>query len=105
MTQSIRIAILFALSPVALAQPARAEDAATEAPQVHHRPDSRNRRKNKQSTTIGPSRRLTGALGSLKTRCAILHQVFNQDYQNSMATNFKDVSKYLPLVAYQSNRV
>ena len=108
MTQSIRFAILLALCPIAFAKPAGAEDAAADAPQdqaqetphvtvvgIRESDDYRV----KTTDSLGP-------LGSQKLLDVPYSVgVLTEDLiQNSMATNFKDVSKYLPLVAYQEQQ-
>jgi iron complex outermembrane receptor protein len=107
-TQSIRFAILFALSPFALAQAASAEEAAVaDTPQTQPGVP--------RVTVIGnrdtedyrvESVDSLGPLGSLKILDAPYSiGVLSEDLlNNSMATNFKDVSKYLPLVAYQEQQ-
>jgi iron complex outermembrane receptor protein len=104
----MRFAILLALSPFACAQFARAEDAATDAPPaqgtttphvtVFGTKESEDYRV-ESVDSLGP-------LGSLKILDAPYSiGVLPQELiQNSMATNFKDVSKYLPLVAYQEQQ-
>jgi iron complex outermembrane recepter protein len=107
MTQPIRFAILFALSPCVLAQGAYAEEAAAETPQtqpglprvtVVGTRDTEDYRV-ESVDSLGP-------LGSLKILDAPYSiGVLSEDLiNNSMATNFKDVSKYLPLVAYQEQQ-
>jgi len=108
MTQSIRFAMLLALCPIAFAKPAGAEDAAADAPQdqaqetphvtvvgIRESDDYRV----KTTDSLGP-------LGSQKLLDVPYSVgVLTEDLiQNSMATNFKDVSKYLPLVAYQEQQ-
>jgi iron complex outermembrane receptor protein len=108
MTQSMRFAILLALSPFACVNPASAEDAATDAPpsQAQATP---------HVTVVGikesddyrvQSTDSLGPLGSQKLLDVPYSVgVLTEDLiQNSMATNFKDVSKYLPLVAYQEQQ-
>ena len=106
MSQSIRFAILFALSPIAFIQAARAEEAAVAdatQPGLPH------------VTVVGSkdtgdyrveSVDSLGPLGSLKLLDAPYSiGVLPEDViKNSMAVNFKDVSKYLPLVAYQEQQ-
>jgi iron complex outermembrane receptor protein len=112
MTQSIRFAILFALSPFAFAQSAgaadTAADATADAPQA---PASALPRVTVVGTKQSDDYRAEsvdslGPLGSLKILDAPYSiGVLNEDLlKNSMATNFKDVSKYLPLVAYQEQQ-
>lgn len=104
MTQSIRFAILLALSPIAFAG---AEDAATDAP-----PDQAQA---PHVTVIGIKEsddyrvKTTDSLGPLGSQDLLNVPysvgVLTEDLiQNSMATNFKDISKYLPLVAYQEQQ-
>ncbi len=106
MSQSIRFAILLALSSIACAKPAGAEDAATDASPDQVTP---------HVTVVGVKEsddyrvKSTASLGPLGSQ-ELLNVpysvgVLTQDLiQNSMATNFKDVSKYLPLVAYQEQQ-
>jgi iron complex outermembrane receptor protein len=108
MPQSMRFAILLALSPFACAQLAGAEDAASDAPQtqgtttphvtVFGAKESEDYRA-ESVDSLGP-------LGSLKILDApyTIGVLPQELIQNSMATNFKDVSKYLPLVAYQEQQ-
>jgi iron complex outermembrane receptor protein len=108
MTQSIRFAILLALCPFAFVTPAPAEDAATDA-----QPDQAQA--TPHVTVVGikesddyrvQSTDSLGPLGSQKLLDVPYSVgVLTEDLiQNSMATNFKDVSKYLPLVAYQEQQ-
>src|SRR5258708_1243199 len=108
MSQSIRFATLLALSPFAFAQLAGAEDAATEAPQspgtgLPHVAVLGTKESNDYRAESVDS---LGPLGSLKILDAPYSiGVLPQELiQNSMASNFKDVSKYLPLVAYQEQQ-
>jgi iron complex outermembrane receptor protein len=95
MAQSIRFAMLLALSPIAFAELAGAEDAATDAPQaqapaIPHVTVLGNKESDDyrvQSTdSLGP-------LGSLKILDApySIGVLPEELIQNSMATNFKDV--------------
>jgi iron complex outermembrane receptor protein len=108
MTQSIRFAILLALSPCAFVNPAGAEDAATDAAPAQAQATP-------HVTVVGikesddyrvQSTDSLGPLGSQKLLDVPYSVgVLTEDLiQNSMATNFKDVSKYLPLVAYQEQQ-
>jgi iron complex outermembrane receptor protein len=108
MPQSMRFAILLALSPFAFAQPAGAEDAATDAPPAQGTAlphvtvmgtKESNDYRSESVDSLGP-------LGSLKILDApyTIGVLPQELIQNSMATNFKDVSKYLPLVAYQEQQ-
>jgi len=108
MPQSMRLAILLALSPFAFAELALAEDAASDAPAAQGTAPP-------HVTVFGTkasedyrveSVDSLGPLGSLKILDAPYSiGVLPQELiQNSMATNFKDVSKYLPLVAYQEQQ-
>src|SRR3984957_12272103 len=108
MSQSIRFAILFALSPFAFAQAASAEEAAvadTSQTQpglprvtVIGNKDAEDYRV-ETVDSLGP----WGSLKILDAPYSI--GVLSEDLiNNSMATNFKDVSKYLPLVAYQEQQ-
>ena len=118
MIQSIRFAILLALSPIAFCQPAGAEDAASAsaaaaAPAADAAPDQAQATPHVTVVGIKESDdyrvKTTDSLGPLGSQ-----QLLNVPYsvgvltedliQNSMATNFKDVSKYLPLVAYQEQQ-
>ena len=110
MTQSIRFAILLALTPIAFAQAAGAEDA---APPADATPDQAQATPHVTVVGIKESDdyrvKTTDSLGPLGSQ-----ELLNVPYsvgvltedliQNSMATNFKDVSKYLPLVAYQEQQ-
>jgi iron complex outermembrane recepter protein len=108
MTQSMRLAILFALSPFALAQAAGAEEAGVA--------DTAQSKSGLAHVTVvgikaAEDNRVEsvdslGPLGSLKILDApYTIGVLSEDLiKNSMATNFKDVSKYLPLVAYQEQQ-
>jgi iron complex outermembrane receptor protein len=108
MTQSIRCAILLALSPFAFVKPAAAADAATDAPQDQSQ-------ETPHVTVVGIKEsddyrvQTTDSLGPLGSQKLLdvpySVGVLTEDLiQNSMATNFKDVSKYLPLVAYQEQQ-
>ena len=108
MTQSMRFAILFAFSAFALAQAAGAEEAA-----VADTPQSQSGLAH--VTVVGTKPRedyrvestdSLGPLGSLKILDApYTIGVLSEDLiKNTMATNFKDISKYLPLVAYQEQQ-
>jgi iron complex outermembrane receptor protein len=110
MTQSIRFAILLALSPIAFAQTAGAEDAATPADAA---PDQAQATPHVTVVGIKESDdyrvKTTDSLGPLGSQKLLdvpySVGVLTEDLiQNSMATNFKDVSKYLPLVAYQEQQ-
>jgi iron complex outermembrane recepter protein len=106
MTQSIRFAILFALSPFALAQVADAEEAAVAdqtQPGLPHVTVVGTKESDDYRVetldSIGP----LGSIKILDTPYSI--GVLTEDLlKNSMAVNFKDVSKYLPLVAYQEQQ-
>jgi len=113
MTRSIRFAILLvALSPVAFAKLAGAADAdaATDAPQTQAQSTTTS-----HVTVLGNKEsddyrvQTTDSLGPLGSQKLLNVPysvgVLTEDLiQNSMATNFKDVSKYLPLVAYQEQQ-
>jgi iron complex outermembrane recepter protein len=106
MTQSIGFAILFALSPFALAQVATAEEAAVAdqtQPGLPHVTVFGSKESDDYRVESVDS---IGPLGSLKNLDAPYSiGVLTEDLlKNSMATNFKDVSKYLPLVAYQEQQ-
>ena len=108
MTQSLRFAILIALSVFAFAEVASAEDAAVvDTPQTQSGLP--------RVTVIGnkdiedyrvESVDSLGPLGSLKILDApySIGILSEEMIKNSMATNFKDLSKYLPLVAYQEQQ-
>jgi iron complex outermembrane recepter protein len=108
MTRSIRFAILFAISPFALAQAVAAEEAAVaDTPQTqsglqHVTVFGAKESEDYRVETVDS----LGPLGSLKILDAPYSiGVLTEDLlKNSMATNFKDVSKYLPLVAYQEQQ-
>jgi len=108
MPQPIRFAMLLALTPIAFAQSAGAEDAATDAPQTQASALPR-------VTVVGTKEsddyrvQSTDSLGPLGSQKLLdvpySVGVLTEDLiENSMATNFKDVSKYLPLVAYQEQQ-
>jgi iron complex outermembrane receptor protein len=113
MAQSIRFAILLvALSPVALVKLAGAADAdaATDTPQTQTQSTT-----TPHVTVLGNKEsddhrvQTTDSLGPLGSQKLLNVPysvgVLTEDLiQNSMATNFKDVSKYLPLVAYQEQQ-
>jgi iron complex outermembrane receptor protein len=113
MAQSIRFAILLvALSPVAFAKLAGAADAdaATDAPQTQTQSTT-----TPHVTVLGNKEsddyrvQTTDSLGPLGSQKLLNVPysvgVLTEDLiENSMATNFKDVSKYLPLVAYQEQQ-
>jgi iron complex outermembrane recepter protein len=108
MTQSIRSAIVLALSPFVIAPLAMAEEAAvTDAPQtqsnLQHVTVIGNRESDDYRVETADS---IGPLGSIKLLDApFTIGVLSEDLmKNTMATNFKDVSKYLPLVAYQEQQ-
>ena len=108
MTHSIRLAFVLALSPFVLAHPARAEEVATDAPQsaasaLPHVTVLGSKQADDYRTEVVDS---LGPLGSLKILDAPYSiGILTEDLlKNSMATNFKDVSKYLPLVAYQEQQ-
>jgi iron complex outermembrane recepter protein len=107
MTQSIRFAILFAFSPFALAQVADAEEAVADTPQTQSGLPRVTvvGTKNTEDYRVASVDSL-GPLGSLKILDApYTIGVLSEDLiKNSMATNFKDVSKYLPLIAYQEQQ-
>ncbi|HEX3397282.1 MAG TPA: TonB-dependent siderophore receptor [Steroidobacteraceae bacterium] len=113
MPQSMRFAILLALSPFACAQLAGAEDtiaadAAADAPQTqatalpHVTVVGTKEAENYRVESVDS----LGPLGSLKILVApySIGVLPGELIKNSMATNFKDVSKYLPLVAYQEQQ-
>jgi len=106
MSRSIRPALFAVLIPVALAQIAKAEDAAavTEAQPAAHvtvigNKESADNYRVESVDSIGP-------LGSMKLLDApySIGILSSELIQNSQATNFKDISKYLPLVAYQEQQ-
>ena len=108
MTQSIRFAILLALTPIAFATPAGAEDAAADASQTQATALQ-------HVTVVGTKEsddyrvQSTDSLGPLGSQKLLdvpySVGVLTEDLiENSMAVNFKDVSKYLPLVAYQEQQ-
>jgi iron complex outermembrane receptor protein len=107
MTQSIRFAILFALTPFAFAQAASAEEAVADTAQTQPGLPRVTVLGNKDNEDYRvESVDSLGPLGSLKILDAPYSiGVLSEDLlNNSMATNFKDVSKYLPLVAYQEQQ-
>jgi iron complex outermembrane recepter protein len=108
MTQSIRFAIVFALSPFALAQVAGAEEAAVAdttqtQPGLPHVTVFGTKESDDYRVETLDS---IGPLGPIKILDAPYSiGVLTEDLlKNSMAVNFKDVSKYLPLVAYQEQQ-
>src|SRR6202041_2112943 len=103
MSRSIRPALFAVLIPVALAQIAKADDAAlvSEAQPAAHvtvvgNKESEDKYRVESVDSLGP-------LGSLKLLDApYTIGILSEDLiKNSQATNFKDVSKYMPLVAYK----
>jgi iron complex outermembrane receptor protein len=108
MIRSIRSASVLALLPVAFAQVANAEDAAPADAQAqpalthvtvlgNKKPEENYRVESVAS--LGP----LGTTKILDVPYSI--GILPEDLiKNSMATNFKDVSKYLPLVAYQEQQ-
>jgi iron complex outermembrane recepter protein len=108
MSRSIRPALFAVLIPVALAQIAEADDA---APNPEGQPaalthvtvvgnkESEDNYRVESVDSIGP-------LGSMKLLDApySIGILSSELMQNSQATNFKDISKYLPLVAYQEQQ-
>ena len=108
MSRSIRPALFAVLIPVALVQIVRADDAAPNpeaqpAPLPHvtvvGNKETEDNYRVESVDSIGP-------LGSLKVLDAPYSiGILSEDLiKNSQATNFKDVSKYLPLVAYQEQQ-
>jgi iron complex outermembrane recepter protein len=106
MSRSIRPALFAVLFPVAFAQSAAAEDAApvTEAQPAAHvtvvgNKESEDNYRVESVDSLGP----LGSMKLLDTPYSI--GILSSDLiQNSQATNFKDISKYLPLVAYQEQQ-
>jgi iron complex outermembrane receptor protein len=107
MPQSLRFAILFAMCPIAYAPAAHAEDASSAvtdtAPGLPRVTVVGNKDQDdyrvKSVDSLGP----LGSTSLLDTPYSI--GVLPEELiKNSMATNFKDVSKYLPLVAYQEQQ-
>ncbi|HEY0800510.1 MAG TPA: TonB-dependent siderophore receptor [Steroidobacteraceae bacterium] len=108
MAQSIRYAILLALAPVAFAQIAMAEDAdmsTAEPPSALPHVTVTGNKESEDNYRIESVASL-GPLGSTKLLdLPYSVGILPEDLiKNSMATNFKDVSKYLPLVAYQEQQ-
>jgi iron complex outermembrane receptor protein len=109
MSRSIHPALFAVLIPVALAQIAEADDAAPnpEAQPAAALPhvtvvgnkEAEDNYRVESVDSIGP-------LGSMKLLDApySIGILSSELIQNSQATNFKDVSKYLPLVAYQEQQ-
>jgi len=109
MSRSIGPAIFVVLVPVVLAHETHAEDSATLAPQAQSTALS-------HVTVVGnkevednyrvESVDSLGPLGSMKLLDApySIGILSSELIQNSQATNFKDISKYLPLVAYQEQQ-
>jgi iron complex outermembrane receptor protein len=106
MSRSIRPALFAVLIPVALAQIAMAGDAAPNPevqPAAHvtvvGNKESEYNYRIESVDSLGP-------LGSMKLLDApYTIGILSEDLiKNSQATNFKDVSKYLPLVAYQEQQ-
>src|SRR6202035_978098 len=106
MSRLIRPALFAVLIPIALAQIAQAEDAAPNPevqPAAHvtvvGNKESEDNYRVESVDSLGP-------LGSLKLLDApYTIGILSEDLiKNSQATNFKDVSKYLPLVAYQEQQ-
>jgi iron complex outermembrane recepter protein len=108
MARSIRSAIALALFPIAFMQIANADDAdapvTAQPPALPHvlvvgTKESEDNYRVGSVDSIGP-------LGSMKILDAPYSiSILPEDLiKNSQATNFKDVSKYLPLVAYQEQQ-
>jgi iron complex outermembrane recepter protein len=108
MSRSIRPTLFAVLIPVALVQSAHADDAApvseVQPAALPHvtvvgNKETEDNYRVESVDSIGP-------LGSLKLLDApYTIGILSEDLiQNSQATNFKDVSKYLPLVAYQEQQ-
>jgi iron complex outermembrane receptor protein len=107
MSRSIRSVLFAVLSPLSLAPIAHADDAApvTEAqPALSHVTVTGN--KEAEDNYRVESVDSLGPLGSMKLLDAPYSiGILSSDLmQNSQATNFKDISKYLPLVAYQEQQ-
>jgi iron complex outermembrane receptor protein len=108
MSRSIRPVLFAVIFPVAFAQLADADDA---APVSETQPSSLPRvtvvgNKESDDSYRVESVDSLGPLGSLKLLDApYTIGILSEDLiKNSQATNFKDVSKYLPLVAYQEQQ-
>jgi iron complex outermembrane receptor protein len=107
MIRSIRSVLFAVLFPLSLAPVAHADDAApaTEAqPALSHVTVTGN--KEAEDNYRVESVDSLGPLGSMKLLDAPYSiGILSSDLmQNSQATNFKDISKYLPLVAYQEQQ-
>jgi iron complex outermembrane receptor protein len=108
MSRSIRPALFAVLIPVALVQIAEADDA---APNPEAQPSSLTHvtvvgNKESEENYRVESVDSIGPLGSMKLLDApySIGILSSELIQNSQATNFKDISKYLPLVAYQEQQ-
>ncbi|HZE43036.1 MAG TPA: TonB-dependent siderophore receptor [Steroidobacteraceae bacterium] len=108
MRRSIRPALFAVLIPVALAQVAEADDAApnpeAQPAAVTHVTVVGNK-ESEDNYRVGSVDSI-GPLGSMKLLDApySIGILSSELMQNSQATNFKDISKYLPLVAYQEQQ-
>jgi iron complex outermembrane recepter protein len=109
MSRSIGPAIFVVLVPVVFARGAHADDSATPAPQAQStalshvtvvgNKEAEDNYRVESADSLGP-------LGSMKLLDApySIGILSSELIQNSQATNFKDISKYLPLVAYQEQQ-
>jgi iron complex outermembrane recepter protein len=109
MSRSIRSVLFAVLFPLSLAPIAHADDTPVAAPQtqsstlshvtVTGNKESEDNYRVESVDSIGP-------LGSMKILDApySIEILSPELMQNSQATNFKDISKYLPLVAYQEQQ-
>jgi len=109
MSRSIHPAILVVLVPVAFSHIAHADDSATPAPQAQSAAlphvtvvGTKVAEDNYRVESVDS----LGPLGSMKLLDApySIGMLSSELIQNSQATNFKDISKYLPLVAYQEQQ-
>jgi iron complex outermembrane recepter protein len=109
MCRSIRTVLFAAIPAITLAQIAQGDDTSAASPQTQASPLPRvtvlGNKENDDNYRVESVDSL-GPLGSVKLldtpySVGILSE---QLIQNSQATNFKDVSKYLPLVAYQEQQ-
>jgi iron complex outermembrane recepter protein len=109
MSRSIGPAIFVVLVPVVFAHEAVADDTATPAPQAQSTGLSHvtvvGNKEAEDNYRVGSVDSL-GPLGSMKLLDApySIGILSSELIQNSQATNFKDISKYLPLVAYQEQQ-
>jgi iron complex outermembrane receptor protein len=109
MSRSIRSVLFAVLFPLSLASIAHADDTPVAAPQTQSSTVSHVTvvgNKETEDNYRVESVDSLGPLGSMKLLDApySIGIISSDLMQNSQATNFKDISKYLPLVAYQEQQ-